>query len=123
MTTVDVDDVLGWCESMKGALLEYPFGPEAAVFKVGGKMFALVSAGETPGYVTLKAVPEEGEALRMQHAFIREGYYMNKRHWITVDFAEDTPAQLVRGLLEDSYDLVVSKLPKRVRIELGIESP
>ncbi|MEN8233694.1 MAG: MmcQ/YjbR family DNA-binding protein [Actinomycetota bacterium] len=121
MTAVSVDEVLAWCEARPGAVLEYPFGPEAAVFKVGGKMFALVAADESPGYVTLKAVPEEGEALREQHAFIREGYYMNKRHWITVDFERDTSGDLVESLVEDSYDLVASKLSKRMRTELGIE--
>lgn len=121
MTAVSVDEVLAWCEARPGAVLEYPFGPEAAVFKVGGKMFALVAADESPGYVTLKAVPEEGEALREQHAFIREGYYMNKRHWITVDFERDTPGDLVESLVGDSYDLVASKLSKRMRTELGIE--
>ncbi len=120
MGTLDARIVCEWCAARPGASLEYPFGPEAAVFKVAGKMFALVDEGGQPGYVTVKATPEEGEALRAQYTFIREGYYMNKRHWITVDFEQDTPAQLVRDLLWDSYDLVVSKLPKRVRDELDL---
>ncbi len=107
-----------WCEAKPGSVLEYPFGPEAAVFKVRGKMFALVAMDGPPDYITLKAVPEEGEALRAQHDFIREGYYMNKRHWITVDIELETPAQLVEDLVADSYDLIVSKLPKRVREQL-----
>lgn len=119
MQPLDSLVMCAWCEAKPGAVLEYPFGPEAAVFKVAGKMFALVSMDDPPGYITLKAVPEEGEALRSQYAFIREGYYMNKRHWITVDLETDTPAELVEGLLADSYDLVVSSLTKRVRDELS----
>jgi len=113
--------VCSWCEAKPGATLDYPFGPEAAVFKVAGKMFALVDVDEPPGYVTLKAVPEEGEALRTQHSFIREGYYMNKRHWITVDLEPEASAQLVKDLVADSYDLIVSKLPKRLRTSLGFQ--
>jgi predicted DNA-binding protein (MmcQ/YjbR family) len=111
--------ICDWCESKPGATLEYPFGPEAAVFKVAGKMFALVSIEGPPDYVTIKAVPEEGEALRAQYDFIREGYYMNKRHWITVDLEPEASQDLVEGLVSDSYDLVVSKLPKRIRTNLG----
>jgi predicted DNA-binding protein (MmcQ/YjbR family) len=114
--------ICNWCESKPGATLDYPFGPEAAVFKVAGKMFALVAVDGPPAYVTLKAVPEEGEALRAHHGFIREGYYMNKRHWITVDIEPDTPTLLVEDLVADSYDLVVSKLPERIRTELGADS-
>jgi predicted DNA-binding protein (MmcQ/YjbR family) len=109
------------CEAKPGAVLEYPFGPDAAVFKVGEKMFALVAMGGPPDYITLKAYPEEGERLRRQHSFIREGYYMNKRHWITVDVEPETPTELVQGLIDDSFDLVVSGLPKRVRTDLGLE--
>ncbi len=122
MQTLDSRVMCGWCEAKPGAVLEYPFGPEAAVFKVAGKMFALVAMDGPPDYITLKAVPEEGEALRAQYAFIREGYYMNKRHWITVDLEADTPAELVKGLVADSYDLIVSKLPKRIRTELALDT-
>jgi predicted DNA-binding protein (MmcQ/YjbR family) len=122
MGSLDSHVICKWCETKPGATLEYPFGPEAAVFKVAGKMFALVAMDGPPDYVTLKADPEEGEALRTQHGFIREGYYMNKRHWITVDIEPITPEQLVEDLVADSYDLVVSKLPKRTRTELGAES-
>ena len=72
--SLDSRVICDWCESKPGATLGYPFGPEAAVFKVAGKMFALVAMDGPPDYVTLKAVPEEGEHLRAQHDFIREGY-------------------------------------------------
>lgn len=121
MSSLDSQIICEWCGAKPGAVLEYPFGPEAAVFKVQGKMFALVAMDGPADYVTLKAVPEDGEALRVLHEFIREGYYMNKRHWITVDVEPDTPAWLVQDLVDDSYNLVVSKLPKRSREELEFD--
>lgn len=122
MDPLDARVICAWCEAKQGATLDYPFGPDAAVFKVAGKMFALVAMDGPPDYVTLKAVPEEAAELRDMHDFIREGYYMNKRHWITVDIEKETPAWLVEDLVEDSYDLVVSKLPKRIQVELGTDS-
>ena len=67
----------------KGSEGSYPFGPEALVFKVGGKMFALVSQGEETPRVTLKCAPADGEVLVNEYESIIPGYYMNKKHWIT----------------------------------------
>ncbi len=111
--------VCGWCAELPGATLGYPFGPEAAVYKVGGKIFALVAADESPARVTLKAPPEEGEALRARYSFVIEGYYMNKRHWITIALVAEAPMAEVRELIADSYRLVVRGLPKAERTALG----
>jgi predicted DNA-binding protein (MmcQ/YjbR family) len=114
-----VDRVCGVAQGMPGAVLEYPFGPEAAVFKVGGKIFALV-AKDGPEYVTLKVDPDDGIALRAQHGYVREGYYMNKRHWITIDLGPSVSITEVDELTRDSYELVVETLTKKVRTRLGL---
>ncbi|MDP9256138.1 MAG: MmcQ/YjbR family DNA-binding protein [Actinomycetota bacterium] len=98
--------VLGACERQQGADLSYPFGPQAAVFKVGGKIFAIVGLERTPAQVTLKCDPEHGELLRAQHAAISAGYHMNKRHWITVTLDGSLAATMIEELIEDSFDLV-----------------
>jgi len=94
----------------KGSEESYPFGPDARVFKVMGKMFALVSQNETPSRVTLKCTPADGEILVNQYEAIVPGYYMNKRHWITISLTGEVPDQLLIDLAKDSYGLVVSKL-------------
>jgi predicted DNA-binding protein (MmcQ/YjbR family) len=91
---------------MPGALEEYPFGPTASVFKVGRKIFAIASLAAEPVNISLKCEPELGELLRAGHDSIVPGYHLNKRHWITVTLGGDAPDQLVRDLIEDSYDLV-----------------
>jgi len=106
---------------MPGATLDHPFGPETAVYKVEGKMFALVAIDESPGRITLKSLPEEGEALRAQYSFITEGYYMNKRHWITVDLVPKAPMGEIRELITESHRLVACGLSKKKRIALGID--
>ena len=50
---------------------------------------------------------------------MRPGYHLNKRHWNTITLDGSLPDQFVRDLIEDSYALVVSALPKRTREQLG----
>jgi predicted DNA-binding protein (MmcQ/YjbR family) len=63
--------------------------------------------------------PELALAQRDSYPAIRPGYHLNKRHWNTITLDGSLPDELVRDLIEDSYDLVVSALPKRVREQLG----
>ena len=97
------------------AVEEFPFGPETSVFKVGGKIFALTALDAQPLTVSLKCEPSLAEALRAEHSCIRPGYHLNKRHWITVTLDDSLPDELVFGLIEDSYELVVDGLPRRER--------
>jgi predicted DNA-binding protein (MmcQ/YjbR family) len=103
---VDAAELRSCCLGMPGAVEEYPFGPTASVFKVGGKIFAIASLAAEPLDISLKCEPEIGELLRAGHDPIVPGYHLNKRHWITVTLGADAPDPLIRDLIEDSYDLV-----------------
>jgi predicted DNA-binding protein (MmcQ/YjbR family) len=116
---MDATDLRTWCLRQPGSIEDFPFGPTPSVFKVGGKMFALSRLRRTPLEVSVKCEPDLAVALRETHPAIRPGYHLNKRHWNTIALDGSLPDQLVRDLIEDSYDLVVSALPKRVREELG----
>ncbi|HEU4977673.1 MAG TPA: MmcQ/YjbR family DNA-binding protein [Solirubrobacteraceae bacterium] len=107
------------CLARPGAVEEFPFGPETSVFKVAGKMFALSALGRAPLQVSVKCEPELAVALRGAYAAIRPGYHLNKRHWNTITLDGTLAEELVRDLVEDSYDLVVSALPRRTREQLG----
>ena len=111
---MDRDGVFALCLALPGAEETYPFGDEVAVMKVGGKMFALVSLGDEP-VVNLKCDPPRALELRAAYAGIRPGYHQDKRHWNSVDLDGSVEDDVVRGLVEDSYDLVVAKLPRAVR--------
>ncbi|GAA4882737.1 MmcQ/YjbR family DNA-binding protein [Ferrimonas pelagia] len=102
------------------AILSHPFGPEAEVYKIMGKMYALLQI-RPPYRLTLKCKPDEAEILIDQFAGIHPGYHMNKRHWITLELADDVPHDLIDTLIESSYQLVVEKLPKsdQARLELA----
>jgi predicted DNA-binding protein (MmcQ/YjbR family) len=107
------------CLSFTGAEETFPFGPDVSVFKVGGKMFALCDLGAESLRVSLKCEPGLAEALREAHAAVIPGYHLNKRHWNTVIIDGSLPDKTVREMIEDSYDLVVSKLPPERRRALG----
>jgi predicted DNA-binding protein (MmcQ/YjbR family) len=120
---MDASDLRTWCLRQLGAIEDFPFGPAHSVYKVAGKMFALSALDGTPLEVSLKCEPELAHGLRDSYPAIRPGYHLNKRHWNTITLDGSLPDQLVRDLIEDSYDLVVSALPKRVREQLGWAHP
>lgn len=117
---MDAQKLEQFCLSFPGAYADFPFGEEYAVFKVRasagagpaevpGKMFAMLINGNTR--LNLKCDPPVSEALRAEYPAITPGYHMSKKHWITVEFGE-LEDEFVRELVEDSYDLVVSKMTR-----------
>lgn len=90
----------------------YPFGPEAHVFKVFGKMFALIGFRNEKLTITLKASPENVTFLSEEFSCIERGYHMNKKNWITVILSEEISVGMLEDWIDCSYDLVVSKLTK-----------
>jgi predicted DNA-binding protein (MmcQ/YjbR family) len=108
------------CLSFAGSEETFPFGPETSVFKVAGKMFALSRLGGRPLSVSLKCEPALAEELRAAHPAIGPGYHLNKRHWNTVVIDGSLPEQMIADMIEDSYDLVVSRLPRARRRALGV---
>lgn len=112
---MELPDVIEQCLSLPGAEETQPFGPEALVYKVGGKMFAVTSPDEFPARINLKCDPERAIELRDEHAGIKPGWHMNKKHWNTVMLDGTVPPALVRELVKHSYQLVVDALPKKVR--------
>lgn len=111
------DQIGGWCSQMPGVSLDHTFGPEVDVYRVDNKIFAMVNTDE-PGYVTLKALPEEVLALLDQYDDIRPGYHMNKRHWITIDLSGDATVAEIPDLIVESHRLVVASLPKKRQVEI-----
>ncbi len=109
------DRVIAACAAKPGSAEEYPFGDGAAVYKVAGKMFALVSVGQPPGDVSLKCDPHMALALRASHAAITPGYHLNKRHWNTVKLDDSVPDEEVLELVDHSYELVVAGLTRAQR--------
>src|SRR5216684_5347109 len=109
------------CVGFPGSVETFPFGPDTSVFKVAAKMFALSRLATSPLRVSLKSEPPLAEQLRAAHPAVLPGYHLNKRHWNTVLIDGSIPEQTIRDMIEDSYDLVVSRLPSPRRRALGWE--
>lgn len=112
------EQVMELCASFPEAVEDYPFGDGIAVFKVGGRMFALVPLGEDAASVNLKCDPDIALDLRARHAAVRPGYHQNKRHWNTVELDGSIADDELREMIEHSYELVVSQLTRAQRNRL-----
>lgn len=116
---MNIEDFRDYCLAKKGVTESFPFDEQTLVFKVMGKMFALCGLEHTPSRVNLKCDPERSVELRAAHdALITPGYHMSKLHWNTVVIESNLPRDLILELINHSYDLVVSKLTKKVKTEL-----
>jgi len=109
-----LEDLRAYCVKKPGVTYDTPFGPDVLVFRVMGRIFALVPLDmfET---VNLKCDPERAIELRERFPGITPGYHMSKRHWNTVDVRGGVPLKLFRELVDHSYELVRASLPKKVR--------
>jgi predicted DNA-binding protein (MmcQ/YjbR family) len=113
--TVNAAGLRELCLRHRGSEETFPFAPEVSVFKVAGKMFALSRLAVEPLSVSVKCEPLLAEQLRAAHPAITAGYHLNKRHWNTVLIDGSLPGEMIADMIEDSYDLVVSALPKARR--------
>ncbi len=119
---MELETLKGILLKMAGVTEEIPFGPEALVYKVMGKMFALVAWDESPMRISLKCDPERAIELRSVFEGVRGAYHFNKRHWNMVDLDGSVPIPEVLAMIEDSYDLVVKGLPRVKRDQLRSEN-
>ena len=117
---MDLVEVRGFALSLPGATEDCPFGDEILVFRVGDKIFALMSLEGGPIRLSLKCAPALSEKLRESYPQIVPGYHMNKKHWITISDCRSLPGELVQRQICHSYMCVLKKLPKGVR--MGIMS-
>ncbi|MCB1671236.1 MAG: MmcQ/YjbR family DNA-binding protein [Gammaproteobacteria bacterium] len=97
---------------------DYPFSPDILVPKVRGRMFATLTESSGIARMNLKCDPDEALALRDIFAAVSPGYHMNKKHWNTVTLDGSIPANEIRRMIDNSYRLVVMKLPRLERVAL-----
>lgn len=114
-----LDDILAFCLGLKGTTEHFPFDQRTLVFKVMGKMYALIDV-ETPDTINLKCDPERALDLRERYTSVQPGYHMNKKHWNTISLNGELKNETLRELIVHSYDLVVSSLPKKLQHELSL---
>jgi predicted DNA-binding protein (MmcQ/YjbR family) len=120
---MNIDQLRDYCLSKKEASEDFPFDEDTLVFKVLGKMFALVplerwERGEPS--INLKCNPEYALELREQYESIYAGFHMNKKHWNTVNLNNgELQTKFIFELIDHSYDMVVKGMTKKMREQLN----
>lgn len=114
---MNIEELREYCITKKGVTEGFPFDEVTLVFKVGGKMFALTNLDGEPR-VNLKCDPEKTIELREHYAEVVPGYHMNKLHWNTVYMNGSLPENLLKELIDLSYNLIFASLPRVKRDEV-----
>ena len=114
---MNIEILREYCLGKKGVTESFPFDEDTLVFKVMGKMFCLTSLSE-PDSINLKCDPEKAILLREQYPCVLPGYHMNKKLWNTVIMDGTVSKKLLCQWIDDSYDLVVEKLPRKDKMIL-----
>ena len=111
------EEIREYCLAKKGVTEGFPFNETTLVFKVGGKMFLLMALDTQPLVFSAKNKEDYNEELREQYYQISGAYHMNKTHWNSV-VCEGLKSDLIKKLINDSYDLVFESLTKKVKEEV-----
>lgn len=112
---MNVESVREYCLSMPLATEDFPFDESTLVFRVHGKIFAMIDLERTEWFV-LKCNPDYATELREAHPEIEPAWHMNKKHWNQLNLFGLLPDDLIQSLIRHSYEEVVKKLPKKLRI-------
>ncbi|TNF45804.1 MAG: MmcQ/YjbR family DNA-binding protein [Bacteroidetes bacterium] len=114
---MNAEEFRDFCIKLPFVTESFPFDETTLVFKVGGKMFALIDVEQAIS-ANLKCDPERAIELREKFNAVNPGYHMNKLHWNTVTFNEDVSNDLLKELIQHSYELIYSSLSKKLKNEL-----
>ena len=113
------DFIQSHCLSKKAAEEDYKPEWDAIRYMVCGKMFAIIhSDSEGIPVISVKHVPEHGIELREKYCEVIPGYHFNKKHWSSIYLNGNLPETVLKQMLNQSYELVVRKLPKKVQNEI-----
>lgn len=110
-----IDDIREQCLAKREVTEELPFDDTTLVYKVAGKMFALTSL-KSRDRVSLKCDPDLALELRAEYDSVTPGYHLDKKHWITVLLDGSVRDDDIAEWINNSYNLVVDKLPKKQRL-------
>jgi len=115
---MNVEDISEYCLIKTGVTEDFPFDEETLVFKVMGKMFALITLERIPLQINLKCEPEHAVEIRERYEAVQSGYHMNKKHWNTILIDGTLRNELIYRWIDDSYNLVVKGLRKIEKVKL-----
>ncbi len=114
---MNIESIRSYCLKKAETTESFPFDNDTLVFKINGKMFVLMAIDE-PLSINLKCDPDIAIELREQYDAVTQGYHMNKKFWNTILLDDSIPDKLIKNWIDDSYRLVVEKMPKKDRLRI-----
>lgn len=114
---MNLETIRTYCLKKKSTDEDFPFDQETLVFRVSGKIFALINT-HIAEFINLKADPEKAIEWRERYEGVQPGYHMNKKLWNSVYLDGSVPDKEIFLMIDHSYDEVVKKLPKKERIKI-----
>jgi predicted DNA-binding protein (MmcQ/YjbR family) len=109
---MDFDMLNKYLLDKSGTRMELPFGPDTLVYKVVGKIFAIMAWQDDPLRISLKCDPEEAIQLRRKYPAVLPGYHLSQTHWNTIVLNGSIPDEEIIHMVEESYRLVVATMPR-----------
>ncbi len=114
---MNIEEIRTYCLEKTKVSEGMPFGDDTLVFKVCGKIFLLVNL-EGPLHINIKGKPENVADRLDRYAEVKPGYHMNKMHWYMVDMEQVSDNSRIRTWIDESYNLIVAGLQKKMRDQL-----
>ncbi len=114
---MNIQEFREFCLSLPAAEEGLPFDDKILVFSVRSKMFCLTNIDEFD-FINVKCDPDRAVLLREQFAGVSPGFHMSKKHWNSIAMDGTIPDKQIREWIKDSYNLIVSKLPRKIQDEL-----
>ena len=111
---MNIESLREYCLCKPAVIETFPFGEDTLVFKVFDKIFLLCGLDQ-PDRFNVKCEPERAVSLREEYEEVQPGYHMNKTHWNTVFMNGRLNDMQLKEMIDHSYDLIVSSLPKSKR--------
>ena len=116
---MNIETLRDYCLDKPYAEEGFPFGPETLVFKVGSKLFLLVSLDSPDFRFNVKCHPDRIEQLRADFDCVQPGFHQNKKHWNTIVPDGSVSNKQLQDWIDESYDLIFETLSRKVREGLG----
>ena len=111
---MDIESIREYCLSFPHATENVQWGADL-VFKIAGKMFAVVSLEDTSDHcMSFKSTPEKFAELTERRGIV-PAPYVARYHWVALETFDALREKELKPLLRDSYDMVFAKLPKKAQ--------
>lgn len=115
---IDRENLRSYCLAKRGAFEDFPFGDDVAVYKVMGKVFALLPVAAAPLSISLKCDPFLAGMLRETYPAVTPGWHLNKKHWNSVKVDGSVADDEIEEWIDHSYEQVVKGLTRAQKVVL-----